>query len=275
MFSKHSHLFSNEKLISDVQQIVNDAETTNISDDEATKVATYLFMCLTYKNMQRPGPAINLTIEEANDHREGEDKINYVLSRTHKTARSLGPARLAMMEPLTFEIFQKYIKIVRSQIATSSNVNNALVTGKGKDYTQYLYHVRVLAKEYGVDHLPNPTSCRKQGATMAVSLLSKDQMENVSHHMGHSSSTSEKYYRSRQKKQEVTSAFNVMSTFMSKCLCILLLLYTTLPCRKSDVNPTPGNKPFQENETALISKYFKENITLKTTPSLNECRQCI
>ena len=89
-----STLFSNKYLLSDVQQIVLDAESSIIDENDATKVATYLFLCLTYKNMQRPAPAINLTLQEAEDVREGEDNLVYVLSKHHKTARSLGPARL-------------------------------------------------------------------------------------------------------------------------------------------------------------------------------------
>ena len=170
--------------------------------------------------MQRPGPAINLTIEEANDYREGEDNIKYVLSRTHKTARSLGPARLAM-EPITFDVFRRYMKIVHPQIATSSNINNALVTG---NYTQYLYHIRSLAREYGIEKLPSGRQWQCpyfQRTKWKQSPTTWD-----THHLH------QRYYRSRQKKNEVTSAFNVMSTFMSKCLCILLLLYTILPCRE-------------------------------------------
>ena len=53
-----STLFSNKHLLSDVQQIVLDAESSIVDENNATKVATYLFLCLTYKNMQRPAPAI-------------------------------------------------------------------------------------------------------------------------------------------------------------------------------------------------------------------------
>ena len=40
---------------------------------------------------------------------------------------------------------------------TSSGTNNALVTGKGKDYTQYLHYIRPLGKEYGIENIPNIT----------------------------------------------------------------------------------------------------------------------
>ena len=176
-----STLFSNKHLLSDVQQIVLDAESSINDENDATKVATYLFLCLTYKNMQRPAPAINLTIEEAEDVREGANNLVYVLSRNHKTARSLGPARLGM-EPVVYAIFDKYIKRIRSNIPTAANTTNALVTGNGKPFTQYLHYIRL--QEYGITNMPNPTSCRKEAATKAVSLLSKEKMETVSRHHG-------------------------------------------------------------------------------------------
>ena len=135
------------------------------------------------------------------------------------------------MEPVVYAIFDKYIKRIRSNIPTTANTTNALVTGNGKPFTQYLHYVKSLAKEYGITNMPNPTSCRKEAATKAVSLLSKDKMETVSRHMGHSSTTSEKYYRTQQRKKEVTLAFSAMSKFIGKRFFNLATMCTILICR--------------------------------------------
>ena len=155
-----------------------------------------------------PDIAINLTLDEAND-------LVYVLSKVHKTTKTHGPARLTM-EPVIHSVFNKYLQFIRKTIPTSTNVNNAFITGKGKDFTQYIYHIRTLCKEYGILNVSNPTACRKEAATLAVSSLPKEQLENVSLHMGHSSSTSEKYYRSRKRPHEVTSAFTAMAKIIGK-----------------------------------------------------------
>ena len=40
-------IFSNTKLLSDIQEIVERAQHTSVADEEATKVATNLLICLT------------------------------------------------------------------------------------------------------------------------------------------------------------------------------------------------------------------------------------
>ena len=59
-------LFDNERLkhdLSDIQlKYDNDIE---VSDSEADRLTTYFFICLTYKNWQRAGAVLNMTLDEA------------------------------------------------------------------------------------------------------------------------------------------------------------------------------------------------------------------
>lgn len=60
--------------------------------------------------------------------------------------------------------------------------------------------------------MPNSTSTRKAGATRAVSTVEKDQLEVVAQHMTHSTATSKKCYRNRQRTATAVTAFEAIKT---------------------------------------------------------------
>ena len=62
------------------------------------------------------------------------------------------------------------------------------------------------------------TTMRKAGATSAMSDLLPSEMEVVSHHMSHSSSTLEQFYREKNRTTEAQQAFKAISAETSKVL---------------------------------------------------------
>ena len=59
-------LVNSKVATTNAQKTVNDNKP---SDEDIDFLSTYIFCCLTYKNFQRPGPAINMTVEEASNAR--------------------------------------------------------------------------------------------------------------------------------------------------------------------------------------------------------------
>ena len=71
---------------------------TNMIDNQKccnALVATYLFVAFTYGNWQRPGGAIHMTVEEAEDFITQDDSI-IIKSFDHKTASSQGPVMFCL-----------------------------------------------------------------------------------------------------------------------------------------------------------------------------------
>ena len=109
---------------------------------------------MTYKNWQRPGAAVNTTLEEAKAARvkvEGETSYLVVHASHHKTAATYGPAQL-ILEGQDIVIFDLYLNYVRSQIR--STLPNFLLTGKGLSFTHSNDLVNQLAKQLGVESIP-------------------------------------------------------------------------------------------------------------------------
>ena len=153
----------------------------------------YIFCCLTYKNWQRPGVAINLTLEEAGKARRVDEKF-VIHCRQHKTASTYGPAVL-VLDDEDAKYFKCYIDVVRSTIQGGRDSSElALLTYNGRPLTHYQDLLASLTSRLGIKPLPNITAIRKAGATTAVQQSSKEGMEVISGHMCHSTSTSERYY---------------------------------------------------------------------------------
>ena len=103
-----------------------------LKETEVTHVATYLFCCLVYRNWQRVGLAITLTIAEATrDCAVNRANSKLVLNlRNHKTSSSYGPASL-VLEGSDVALFKDYLTKTRPGVTTSSSTNSVLVTGRG------------------------------------------------------------------------------------------------------------------------------------------------
>ena len=77
------------------EKVKNILEEPNPSNDN---IDFLVFLCLSYKNFQRPGPATNMTLKEATEaefviHGDEEDKLKIIVSK-QKTAKTYGPAIL-------------------------------------------------------------------------------------------------------------------------------------------------------------------------------------
>ena len=185
----------------------------HLSDENVTYLATYLFASLTYKNWQRPSPALHLTLSEANEAVLIEGKLT-IHSRTHKTAHTYGPAIL-VLEGQDIDLFKMYMNSVRPNIPTSSTNTVALLTSNGRPLTHYRDLLLSLTRKLGLTMLPNFSTIRKAGATATVSSQGAKGLEIISEHMSHSRSTSERYYRMRKRDKGAVEAFQTIKNITS------------------------------------------------------------
>jgi hypothetical protein len=98
---------------------------------EITQMATYLYVAMTYGNWQRPGAAVQATVQEARAARishAGEKPYIIVNASEHRTAQTYGPAQL-VLEDESVQIFDLYLHHVRPQL--NSQLKYFLLTGKG------------------------------------------------------------------------------------------------------------------------------------------------
>lgn len=188
-------------------------QSQHLSEENITNLATYLFASLTYKNWQRPSPALHLTLSEAKEAVLIEGKLT-IHCRTHKTASTYGPAIL-VLEGQDIDLFKMYIDSVRPNIPTCSTNTVALLTSNGRPLTHYRDLLLSFTKKLGLAMLPNFSTIRKAGATATVSSQGVKALEVISEHMSHSRSTSEKYYRMRRRDQGAVDAFKVIQDITS------------------------------------------------------------
>ena len=247
-------------------------EKEDPSDDDVDFIATYLFLCLSYKNFQRAGPAINMTLNEAESaqlvHDEsGEERLKLVVSK-HKTASTYGPATLYLTRDDS-RLFFHYRDYLRPDIPTSSECEAFLVRSNGQSYEKnYARYVQIYAKSLGLEKPPSLTATRKAGATAGCSALPKRAMEDLSRHMSHSSSTSELYYRVRKGGRQSLEAFKNIQKLSGKCK-----VYNGNKFKNFLVDPPQIHLP--DNFDEAIDVFFKEEIGNKTTPSLKKCEEFI
>ena len=103
------------------EKVKNILEEQNPSDDHIDFLATYIFLCLWYKNLQRPGPATNMTLKEGSEgefvsHGKEDDKLKLIVSK-HKTAKTYGPAILYLSQD-DATMFIHYRDYIRPNILT-------------------------------------------------------------------------------------------------------------------------------------------------------------
>ena len=127
-----------------------------------------------------------------------------------------------------------------------------------------------------LNDLPNLTTIRKSGATAAVSSLNKDNMELLSSHMSHSSSTSERYYRHRERDASAVTAFDKIRSISGELIIqstqiftIFLNIADTLPTKEE---PQRG---FSNSMVQLMKEDFCQEIAEGRRPTLKKCRDFI
>ena len=199
-----------------VETIVNRGKS---SDEDINFIATYLFICFGYKNFQRAGPAINMTLKEVAEATyvgEDEDTMLKIIVSNHKTAKTYGPAVLYLSLDDS-AIFNHYIEEIRPNIATSAECDIALLRANGLSFrNNYSHIIRAYAIEVGLTRIPSLTAVRKAGAVTGRAVLSNPEMEAMSRQMSHSSATSELYYRVRKGGKQSLSAFKWMQMLTGK-----------------------------------------------------------
>ena len=179
-------VLENSRMKTIMESIQHKTKSTN---EETNLFVTYIFLALTYRNWQQPGPALNLTLSEAKEATEKDGKL-IIHSACHKTALTYGPAILALNGDDTI-YFKHFIQNIRPKISTSSSMECALVTARGQPLHHYRDMINSLCRKLGVPTLPTLTATRKAGATLAVGQTTQETLENISAHMSHSKSTSE------------------------------------------------------------------------------------
>lgn len=203
-----------------------------LEQTEITHMATYLFCSLVYRNWQRPGPAIALTIAEATrDCAVGRADGKLVLnSRTHKTSASYGPASL-VLEGSDVDLFKKFLTVTRPGVTTSSTTDSVLVTGRGQPLTSYRDHVNALCRKFHLGPMPTPTQMRKVGASSAVQQnVGQSAMEEISKHMTHSSAVSEKYYRDLHRADKAVAVYECMKSISSGKVKLAVIFFYNSHC---------------------------------------------
>ena len=153
-------------------------------------------------------------LSQWNEATEKDGKL-IIHSASHKTALTYGPAILVLKGDDTI-YFKHYIQNIRPKISTRSSMECALVTARGQPLHHYRDMINSLCRKLGVPDLPTLTVTRKAGATLAVAQTTQETMENISAHMSHSKSTSERYYRFRHKNEAAVAAFNQITDLSGK-----------------------------------------------------------
>ena len=211
-------------------------------------MATHLFIHFTFKNLQRAGAAINMTLDEANNFREqrSDGKLFLqVMVEKHKTATTYGPA-VVYLSGNAISCFHYFLNL-RNKADEDGN-NNFLIRSNNSLYVKhYNRYVTEYAKSVGItfDKIPSITQFRKIGSTMAMEDLTQAEMEHVSTQMGHSSATAEKYYCTATAGSKSLGAFKSLTSVI------------------------------KSNESIALdfSQAFASSIEERKTPSLYDCRK--
>ena len=151
-----------------------------------------------------------MTRAEAENGTMQNDEV-VITVRNHKTSSTHGPA-VIVLDSLTERAFAFYLIAVRDTIATSSeDTDIALVTESGRPLNNYSDLLRSVCRRYNLRQLPTLTATRKAGATAAVEEGgSRASMEKLGQHMSHLTSTSEKHYRIRKRKETALEAHKMI-----------------------------------------------------------------
>ena len=131
-------------------------------------MSTYLFCLLVYRNWQRPGAAISLTIEEAAGAVE-KDRHLVLHSRHHKTTLTHGSAIMVIHQEDT-ALFLHYRDVMRPNVAGSSagTSNILLINSHCRPLTSYRNAIKSLTWKFKPPPLSTAMAVWKAGATKIV-----------------------------------------------------------------------------------------------------------
>lgn len=147
--------------------------------------------------------------------------IFHIRGYQHKKAKSYGPVCL-ILDRRVGRILLNYMKHIRILVPGYRKTNRALLTSKGTDITNYKNYVSKFLAKFKVPQLPTIiTATRKTVATMVVKIGKPAKLEVLSQRMSHNVTTSQKYYRQRQKTE--TSIFVKVTAITGLWLAIQTL----------------------------------------------------
>ena len=105
-------------------------------------------------------------------------------------------------------LYYLHVHEVRPSLpSTSTSVKQpALLLSSGRPLVNYPDLIKTLCRRYNLSRLPTLTSTRKAGATKFLKTArSPEEMEGLSRHMSHRTTTSQKYYRLANRKEEAVA----------------------------------------------------------------------
>ena len=215
-----------------------------------------------YKNSQRPGAIVNMTLKEVtdairNEHHEGDDHYLVIRVSEHKTATS-GTAKVVFKND-DIELFRRYLKYIRPKILGKNTSHLVFPMPSGRAMANFNQMVQNMAGRYGLDP-PSATKVRKIVSTASAS-LEQTVASKVATHMSHSVTTQKRYYAATRGGEDAREGFEAIQTM-----------------RTTPKNPTPPPQPkkrraFTNEETKVITLYFQQNVAQGIAPSMAKCNR--
>ena len=178
------------------------------SRTDSVFVTRYLFAVLIYRNAQRPGAVVNMTLSELKRGRQLQrDKGGQLEVKVfkHKTAQA-GPAYVTVPDNIA-PILAKYVKYVRPE----TRFNQVLILSSGHPVrtNNASANLARLGRSLGIS-LPSATTSRKTASSINAAKLSQDDASKTAALMSHSTDTASRYYRNIGARQRREETFRLM-----------------------------------------------------------------
>jgi len=223
-----------------------------VKNSEIRSTIIWLAGALMLSNHQRPGAVVNVTIDEYRDAKTttiGRTTYKTFYSKMHKTGTT-GRAKLTCSKDLS-DILDQYVTHLRPKLAESQ----LLFPNKdGRPIDHLSRHMAKLGSQFGID-VPTATQSRHDAAT-AISSAGMEERSAVATMMSHSRRTQERYYQDTKGRQHAAKGYSLMESIREG----------TISGRKTRVG-------FTSEETEVITLYFNDDISAKTAPGIDRCRQ--
>ena len=179
----------------------------------------FIFVSLAYKNAQRPGSVVNMTLKEFKLAKavtdDNNEKYYKVRVADHKTAATYGGVTLIITEE-TKEQMNDYITYVRPLTPNHRKFHNVLLSAQGNPIRNYSLLIKNVCTKFKIRELPSLTDFRKVTATKAVESCNKSELTHLQHHMTHSEAAATRYYQAAGKTTRSIESFKKIQ-ILSNC----------------------------------------------------------
>ena len=146
------------------------ARNDEVNGPDYTFCRRYISMQLLYRNSQRPGTIINMTVEEANQVQEvhkAEEMYAIVNVKEHKTSLVYGSAKLVMSVQI-YQMFKTFWDHIRPQLGYMENWRPLFITTTGQKPSHISTDIKQLAAEINESVMLGPTAVRKATSSLAA-----------------------------------------------------------------------------------------------------------